>query len=263
MFEHLTALSPLAAGFIGSLVAGLGTGAGALAVFFKRQWKQEAQAIMLALAAGVMLGATLFSLILPAFEIIKTSGAGRMESGLVVAGGLALGALAIWALHANVPHEHFVKGPEGRTILNLGRNWLFILAITLHNLPEGMSVGVAYGDQPSTGLAMTIGIGLQNLPEGLAVAAALIGDGFSRARAFAIALVTGLVEPIGGLIGATAVALSDALLPWALAFAGGAMLFVISGEIIPETHQKGIENRATFSLVAGFILMMLLDLTLG
>jgi ZIP family zinc transporter len=182
---------------------------------------------------------------------------------LVTAAGIALGAVAIWVLNANVPHEHFVKGPEGRATVNLGQHWLFILAITLHNFPEGMSVGVAYGDRPATGLALTLGIGLQNLPEGLAVAAALLRDGFSRARAFWIALLTGLVEPVGGLFGATTVSLSDALLPWALAFAGGAMLFVISGEIIPETHQEGKEHYATFALVIGFIVMMLLDVTLG
>jgi ZIP family zinc transporter len=255
--------SLIAAGFLGSLVAGLATGVGALPIFFRRQWGRDGQVLMLSVAAGVMLGATVFSLVLPAIEIVQRRGGTELAGALVTAGGIALGALAIWVLHANIPHEHFVKGSESRGRIDLGRNWLFILAITLHNFPEGMSVGVAYGDQPSTGLAVTVGIGLQNLPEGLAVAAALIGDGFSRGRAFLIALGTGLVEPVGGLVGALAVSLSAALLPWALAFAAGAMLFVISGEIIPETHQHGTERRATFSLVMGFIVMMLLDATIG
>jgi ZIP family zinc transporter len=219
--------------------------------------------LLLSVAAGVMLGATVFSLVLPAMEIVQRRGGSELAAALVTAGGVALGALAIWALHANVPHEHFVKGPEGKSTIQLGRNWLFILAITLHNFPEGLSVGVAYGEQASTGITMTLGIGLQNLPEGLAVAAALVGDGFGRARAFSIALMTGLVEPVGGLVGALAISASASLLPWALAFSGGAMLFVISGEVIPETHQKGSEHRATFSLVAGFIAMMLLDVAIA
>lgn len=255
--------SPVVQGFLGSLVAGLGTGLGALPIFLRRHWDRSSQVAMLAVAAGVMLGATVFSLLLPALDIAQGRTGSELEAGLIVAGGLALGALAVWVLHANVPHQHFVKGPDGKVSVDLGRNWLFILAITLHNFPEGMSVGVAYGDQAATGLAVTLGIGLQNLPEGLAVAAALISDGFGARRAFWIALLTGLVEPVGGLIGATVVSLSSALLPWGLAFAGGAMLFVISGEIIPETHREGTEDRATFSLVVGFIVMMLLDLALG
>lgn len=261
--ESAAPLAVIANGLLGSLVAGLGTGLGALPIFFRREWSCNGQVILLAVAAGVMLGATFFSLVLPTLEIIEARGGSPLGAGLTAAGGIALGALAIWILHANVPHEHFIKGADGRATIDLGRNWLFILAITLHNFPEGLSVGVAYGDQQATGIAMTLGIGLQNLPEGLAVAAALLSDGFSRGRAFLIALITGLVEPIGGLVGATAVGLSDALLPWALAFAGGAMLFVVSGEIIPETHQEGSERSATFSLVAGFIIMMLLDVAMG
>src|SRR5690606_24380099 len=121
------------------------------------------------------------------------------------------------------------------------------------NLPEGLSVGVAYGNGLSSGNAVALGIGLQNLPEGLAVAAALVSDGFERKRAFVIAFMTGLIEPLGGVIGALAVSASDMLLPWGLTFAAGAMLFVISGEIIPETHKEGVERIATFSLVAGFV----------
>lgn len=255
--------SVLVQGLLGSLVAGLATGVGALAIFVRRHWRPSEQIAMLSVAAGVMLGATVFSLVLPALEVAGARANNQLGAGLIVAGGLALGALSIWLIHAHVPHEHFVKGPEGGAALNLGRNWLFILAITLHNFPEGMSVGVAYGDQPATGLAVTLGIGLQNLPEGLAVAAALLSDGFGRGRSFVIALMTGLVEPVGGLVGATAVSLSDALLPWGLSFAAGAMLFVISGEIIPETHQTGSERYATFCIVIGFIVMMLLDLGLG
>ena len=254
----------MVAGLLGSLFAGLMTGVGALPVLGRGRWGDTSQALMLALAAGVMLGATVFSLVVPALDVVTARTGSELQAALVVSAGIALGALAIWVLDAALPHEHFVKGPEGSTrMFDLGRNWLFILAITLHNFPEGMSVGVAYGDAASTGLAVTLGIGLQNLPEGLAVAAALVGDGFSRGRAFALALLTGLAEPLGGLIGAVAVGFSDALLPWGLAFAGGAMLFVISSEVIPETHRAGVEKLATFALVIGFVVMMLLDVTLG
>lgn len=264
--SEMTGLSIALAGFAGSLVAGLCTGVGALAVFWRPKIDELGQALMLAVAAGVMLGATVFSLTIPALEIFET----RMESdvfGVLSTGaGLALGALAIWLLHSSVPHEHFVKGREGTGGLagSLGRHWLFVFAITLHNLPEGMSVGVSFGGgEIDNGISVTVGIGLQNMPEGLAVAAALIAEGTSRERAFLIALLTGMVEPLGGVIGATAVAFGDALLPWALAFSAGAMLFVISGEIIPETHAKGREHRATFALVIGFIAMMTLDVALG
>jgi zinc transporter, ZIP family len=263
MPDALSALPLVLVGFLGSLLAGLGTALGALPILLRAQWSQIAQALMLALAAGVMLGATVFSLLVPALEVVVARTGSETHAALVASGGIALGALTIWWIHARVPHEHFIKGRECHSGIRLGRNWLFVLAITLHNFPEGMSVGVAYGADFDAGMAVTIGIGLQNLPEGLAVAAALIRDGFSRGRAFWISALTGLVEPVGGLLGAFAVGLSDTLLPWGLTFAAGAMLFVISGEIIPETHRDGVEQRATFSLVMGFILMMMLDVTLG
>jgi ZIP family zinc transporter len=250
-------------GSLGSLAAGLATGVGALPILVRAQWSEAARAMMLALAAGVMLGATVFSLLLPSIEIVQAAGGSEAGAVLLASCGLLLGALAIWALNLLVPHEHFVKGREGIDSAALGRTWLFVIAITLHNFPEGMSVGVAYGAGLPTGLAVTAGIALQNLPEGLAVAAALMVTGASRGRAFGIALLTGLIEPVGGTIGAVAVSVAQSLLPWALAFAAGAMLFVISGEVIPETHRAGLEKRATFSLVVGFVVMMMLDVLLA
>lgn len=255
--------SVVLAGFLGSLVAGLATGLGALLVFIRTRWSRRAQVVMLATAAGIMLGATVFSLLLPAIEIAAARTGSDLGAVAIAAAGLLVGALGIWGLHSVLPHEHLIKGAEGRPWLRLGRHWLFIIAITLHNFPEGMSVGVAYGADRATGLAVTVGIGLQNIPEGLAVAAALVGDRFSRMRAFVIALCTGLVEPLGGLVGALAVSLSEALLPWGLTAAAGAMLFVISGEVIPETHREGVEQLATLCLVGGFIVMMLIDASLG
>jgi ZIP family zinc transporter len=255
--------APVLQGFLGSLAAGLATGLGALVVFVRPHWGRRGQAILLAGAGGVMLGATVFSLLLPALEIGAAQAGSPAGGSLIAAGGLLLGALGIHALHQSVPHEHFVKGTEGSPRFHLGRNWLFVLAITLHNLPEGMSVGVSYGESAATGVAVMLAIGAQNVPEGIAVAAALVDGGATRVRGFALALLSGLVEPVGGLLGALAASLSTALLPWALAFAAGAMFFVISGEIIPETHRSGTERAATFSLVVGFALMPVLDALIG
>lgn len=248
---------------MGSLVAGACTGLGALPIFIRRRWGDTSQVVMLSVAAGVMLGATVFSLMVPAIDVVVERTGSQTMAALVAAAGTLLGALSIWALHGVVPHEHFSKGEEGARSVRLGKHWLFVLAITLHNFPEGLSVGVAYGNGITSGNAVAAGIGLQNLPEGLAVAAALVSDGFDRMKAFAISFLTGLVEPLGGLVGALAVSTSDMLLPWGLTFAAGAMLFVISGEIIPETHRSGGERIATFSLVAGFVVMMFLDVALG
>lgn len=257
--------SPIVFGFLGSLVAGLGTGLGALPVFLRARWSQGAQRLMLAAAGGMMLGATFFSLLQPALALAGERGASSLEGVAVVALGLALGAVALHAAHAALPHAHFTKGPEGgAAAARLPRHTLVVLAIALHNFPEGLSVGVAYGaGTGATGHAVTVGIAAQNLPEGLAVAAALIADGAGRGRAFAIAALTGLVEPLGGLVGALAMSLSAALLPWGLAFAAGAMLFVVSGEVIPETHVEGRERSSTFAIIAGFIAMMGVAVMLG
>jgi ZIP family zinc transporter len=202
-------------------------------------------------------------LIVPALRIVEEQSSSALEPALVVGGGILLGAIAIFVVHSVVPHEHFAKDSEGHHFLALGRNWLFILAITLHNIPEGLSVGVAFGAGISSGFPVALGIGIQNMPEGLAVAAALSSDGATRLRAFLVALATGLVEPMGGLVGALVVHLSTVLLPWGLAFAAGAMLFVIVGEIIPETYRDDRHHGPTLALVVGFLIMMMLDVTLG
>ncbi len=256
-------MSPTLAGFLGSLAAGLATGLGALPVFVRSEWSKNSQRLMFALAGGMMLGATFFSLLQPALELVRTRGGTSLGAVVTVSLGLGLGAVALWAAHEAIPHEHFTKGREGGSAFHLGRNGLFVLAVALHNLPEGLSVGVAYGGgAAATGYAVTLGIAAQNLPEGLAVAAALLAGGLSRGRAFLIALLSGLVEPVGGLAGAMAVHASEALLPWGLAFAAGAMLFVVSGEVLPETHVEGGERSATFAVVGGFVAMMALAVLL-
>lgn len=255
--------SPIVAGLTGSLVAGLGTGLGAAPIFARATWSEHSRRLLLAGAGGMMLGATFFSLLRPALELARARAGSALGAGALAGAGMLLGALALWGLHRVVPHEHFTKGREGAQAA-LGRHWMVVLAIALHNLPEGLSVGIAYGDGAGTsGHAVMLGIAAQNLPEGLAVAAALVADGAPRSRAFAISLLTGLVEPVGGAIGALAMSVSSALLPWGLSFAAGAMLFVVSGEVLPETHVAGQERKATFAVTAGFVLMMVVAQALG
>jgi zinc transporter, ZIP family len=250
------------AGGIASLVAGACTGLGALPLLLHRGWGDRTRVLMLAWAGGVMLGATVFSLCVPALELV-TSQSSPQRAVFVVGLGILLGAFGIWTIHDVTPHEHLDTHRREGPRTSWSRHTLFVLAITLHNVPEGMSVGVAYGADADTGFAVAFGMALQNIPEGFAVAAAMQADGASVARSVGVSLATGLIEPVGGVIGALAVTLSSAFLPWGLALAAGAMLYVISGEIIPETHEGGREQLATLSLVGGFVLMMVLDVVLG
>jgi ZIP family zinc transporter len=251
-------------GFLASLAAGLMTGAGALPVLFGKAVPQRASDAMLGFAAGVMLSASYFSLILPGIEEGQALYGSTLAAALVAAAGIGAGAALVALLNAVLPHRHFVTGPEGADPGALPKIWLFIFAITIHNFPEGLAVGVGFGGgDVENGLSLATGIGLQNAPEGLAVAVALRGQGYGRLRAFVIALFTGLIEPVGGLLGVTAVSLSAQMLPPGLTFAAGAMLYIISHEIIPETHRHGHQNSATLGLLIGLVLMMLLDVTLG
>ncbi len=251
-------------GALASLLAGLASGVGALAVFFVRTLSERLQDSMLAAAAGVMLAASFFSLLLPGLEYGETLlGTTSAAAGLVIFGVLS-GAIALYYIHQKLPHEHFNLGREGPNAAHIRRIWLFIIAITLHNFPEGMAVGVGFaGGDVRNGAVLATGIGIQNIPEGLAVAFSLLAVQYSRAKAFGIALLTGLAEPIGGLFGATLVWLAEPIMPWTLGFAAGAMLFIISNEIIPETHRNSYKTLATFSLMIGFVVMMFLDATLG
>jgi ZIP family zinc transporter len=221
-------------------------------------------------AGGIMLAASAFSLLLPGLDVAAGTVGNDALAGIMIAAGTLLGGTAFWAVHNFLPHEHFIKGAESGAGISEGdqllakRLWFFILAITLHNFPEGLAVGVGFGgSDEAAGWALTLGIGIQNMPEGFIVALAMVSLGYSKMIAFAVAFLTGLVEPAGGLVGASAVAFVQPLLPWALAFAAGAMLFVVGGEIIPETHRKGRETEATFGLLLGFCLMIVLDTAVG
>lgn len=253
------------AGLLASFIAGgIGTAAGAGGIFLFRKLSIKLEDALLSIAAGIMLAATFFSLLLPALEHAEALTHAKLPAVLLVSTGILLGAIGLWFLHQHLPHEHFIIGKDNQMSTKMRKIWLFVMAITLHNFPEGMAVGVAFaGSDTANAITLATGIGLQNLPEGLAVAASLLAINYSRRFAFIIAALTGLVEPIGGLIGASLGIISVAMLPCMLGLAAGAMLFVISHEIIPETHRRGYEHLATFSLIGGFVLMMLLDATLS
>ena len=260
----MSGLEVISLGALASLLAGLGTGVGSLGAFFLRRLSPRLEDAMLSAAAGIMLAASFFLLLLPGIEYGERYFDGRSLPVLVVISGLLIGAIVLELINRHVPHEHFIAGREGPEAAAINRIWLFIIAITLHNFPEGMAVGVGFaGGNIENGIALATGIGLQNIPEGLAVSMSLLAVGYSQLRAFTIGTLTGLAEPIGGLLGAAAVAIAGPLMPWTLGFAAGAMLFIISDEIIPETHRRGYETLATFSLLTGFAVMMFLDATLG
>jgi ZIP family zinc transporter len=237
-------------GSVASLLAGLATGAGALPVLFTKKVSDRLLDIMLGFSAGIMLAATFFSLIVPSIDLSNV---------WVAVAGIVLGAITLHLVDRFIPHFHPALGMEGPSS-RLSRVWLFALAITIHNFPEGLAVGVSFGTGDiAAGLVVALAIGLQNMPEGLAVALPLLREGYSKRKSLWYGTLTGLVEPVGGLLGVALVSIFSSILPWALAFAAGAMLFVVSDEIIPESHRKGFEREATFGLVAGFIVMMLLD----
>jgi ZIP family zinc transporter len=248
-----------------SAAAGLATAAGALPVLAIKGISQRLQSAFLGFAAGVMLAASFFSLILPGLEAAASNGANAAVSAGIIGAAILLGAMTLQFVNKHAPHEHFIIGPnQGAVTSQMQRIWLFVIAITLHNFPEGLAVGVSFGGgNLSNGTATALGIGLQNVPEGLAVAVSLASVGYGRGFSFLAALATGLVEPVGGFLGIAAVTYSSILLPWGLGFAAGAMIWVVSSEIIPETHREGQQNPATTALMGGLVLMLFLDWTLG
>ncbi|WP_035985469.1 ZIP family metal transporter [Leptolyngbya sp. KIOST-1] len=257
-------MNPLASGFLASLFAGLSTSLGALPVLLPYDPSERTQGILLGIGGGMMLAATSFSLILPGTDAAIALGYSGPVAAMVMVAGVLLGGAFLWGAHNLFPHEHFFKGPEGPEAQHMKRIWLFVIAIALHNFPEGLAVGVGFGGGEQAGaLALAVGIALQNIPEGLVVAIALRNIGYAPAYAFAIASLTGLIEPIGGLVGAAVVTLAQATLPWAMGFAAGSMLFVIVDEIIPDIDQKAFGQRGTLGLMGGFVTMMFLDIALG
>lgn len=249
---------------LGGMAGFLTTTLGALPALVLRSVPQRVEDSLLGFAAGMMLAASAFSLLLPGLD----AGAELLDSkplgAAVVVSGMALGVLLMLGLDQFTPHEHDKTGPCGPGHAQCSRMWLFIFAIALHNLPEGMAIGVSFSNADmSVGLPLTTAIALQDIPEGLAVALALRGAGVSAWQAVMVASLSGALEPIGAFLG---VGLSSGLAlayPVGLGLAAGAMLFVVSHEVIPETHRNGHQTTATIGLMVGFALMMVLDTTLG
>lgn len=246
----------IAIGSLSSILAGLATGLGAVPVLFYRHITHRTLNTMLGGAAGVMLAATAFSLIVPGIQYGNQVWPGW--GVYVVAVGIMAGAGFLVLADQWLPYEKYLE--KGETFDSLRKVWLFIAAITLHNLPEGGAVGVSFGAGDwHNGVALAMAIALQNIPEGLAVALPLVALGYRREQAVLIATLTGLIEPVGGIVGVIMAKAFMPIMPIGMAFAAGAMLFVISDDIIPETQSKGKARYATFAVMFGFIVMMILD----
>lgn len=255
------AWSPALAGSIASLLAGLATGVGALPILGIGRGAQRHQGTLLGFAAGVMLAASFFSLIIPALDHLRGAGAGRWLARSVVTASVAAGAAIIMALGRLLPAEEIEPAPVGGRMSHRSV-WLFVLAITLHNLPEGLAVGVSFaGGAYAQGGATALGIGVQNIPEGFAVGCALALR-YPPGISFLGALLSGLVEPVAGTAGALLVAHFTPLLPWALCLAAGAMISVIMSQIVPDLGREPA-GRPQIGLILGLCLMMLLDIALS
>ena len=243
-----------------ALGVGGATVIGALIGFIFKGFSHKFSDIVLSFAAGVMLAAAVFGLILPAIEHGK-------EYGLVITiAGIFAGAGCMMLVDRLVPHLHKLTGndEEQHNNTRLGKVMLFVIAIAIHNLPEGIAAGVGFGTGNNTeALLIAGGIALQNIPEGMVIIGPMLSSGVKPAKTFLIAAMTGIIEVVGTFIGYFAVSIASAILPFALAFAGGTMLYVISDEMIPETHAHGNEKGATIALLVGFSVMLISDTLLG
>lgn len=216
--------------------------------------------IVLSFAAGVMLAAAILGLVIPSLEF------GGKYGIFITVAGIFTGAVCLNLIDKLVPHLHRLVGPDTETHnnANLSKVLLFVAAIGIHNLPEGIAAGVSFGSgDASQALIIAGGIALQNIPEGMVIIGPMLAAGVSAKKTFVCAMVTGLVEVVGTLIGFFAVSIASAILPFALAFAGGTMLYVISDEMIPETHAHGSQRGATYALLFGFCVMLVTDFFLG
>lgn len=262
----MIANSVILTGFVASLLAGLATFVGALPILASGRPSERQENLMLGFAAGVMLAASFFSLIIPGIEQARATGASQVAASATMVAAILLGGFCLAQLNALVPPlDKLGLGPRGIADARFRRVWLFVAAITLHNFPEGLAVGVSFGfgAGTGTGVATAVGIGVQNLPEGFAVAGALAGLGYSRRTAVLLALASGLVEPVAGLAGASLVSLASSLLPWGLGFAAGAMIYVVASEILPDMRIRAGGHRAAHAMMVGLVAMLFLDTTLG
>lgn len=247
-------------GFFASVVAGLATVLGALPAVMFKEISFRTVNFMMGMAAGIMLAATAYSLVEPGVDYGNALWPGW--GVYVVVLGILLGAWCLDWAERKLPHDIFKGTPEDSA--SLRKVWIFVAAITLHNFPEGLSVGVSFGGGDwANGTLLAIAIGAQNIPEGMAVALPLVGIGYKPWKAVGIAMISGLVEPVGGLLGVTMVTVFETLLPLGMGFAAGAMLYVIAYEIIPEIQSRERSKLAVYGVLIGFAIMTILETSLG
>ena len=270
MLEYLANLNPVLQALLGTIFTWFLTALGAAGVFFAKEIRKKVLDGMLGFAAGVMIAASFWSLLAPAIEMSEGM---RIPSFIPAVVGFLLGGIFLRIVDKILPHLHLglpISEAEG-VKTSWQRSILLILAITIHNIPEGLAVGVAFGAVAygltsatiTAAVALAFGIGIQNFPEGLAVSMPLRREGMSRGKAFWYGQLSGTVEPIAGVLGAVAVLIARPILPYALAFAAGAMIFVVVEELVPESQQGGNTDIATMGAMLGFAVMMLLDVALG
>ena len=270
MWETFLSLGHVTQALIAGLFTWGMTALGASTVFLAREVNRKALDVMLGFAAGVMIAASFWSLLLPAIEL---SAGGMMPEWMPAGIGFILGGMALGSMDKVLPHLHI--GFPDDTAEGIPTSWrrstLLILAVTMHNIPEGLAVGVAFGalaagfpvETVTAAIALAIGIGIQNFPEGMAISMPLRREGFSARRSFWYGQLSGIVEPVAAVIGAVAVIIAQPILPYALAFAAGAMIFVVIEEVVPESQLNGNADAATFGAMLGFVVMMILDVGLG
>jgi ZIP family zinc transporter len=265
--QFLATLSPVALAALGTGFTFFMTALGAAVVFFLRgETNQNLRHIFLGFAAGVMIAASVWSLLIPAIEMAEEQG---KIGWLPAAGGFTLGILFLLILDAVIPHLHPGSKESEGPKTKLPGSTLMVLAVTLHNIPEGMAVGLACalaasgGGSAAAAVALALGIGLQNFPEGAAISLPLKKDGFSYRKAFAYGALSGIVEPIGGIVAVLVAGGIASLMPWFLAFAAGAMMYVVVEELIPKAQLGEHSHAGTLGALTGFLVMMILDVALG
>ena len=270
MVEYFLNLHPVYQALVATLFTWFMTAAGAGVVFFFKTINRGMLDAMLGFAAGVMIAASYWSLLAPAIEMSAGSG---LPTWVPATSGFLMGGAFLWVIDKLLPHLHpgFPKEEAEGVSTSWRRSVLLVLAITIHNIPEGLAVGVAFGalaaDLPAASIggaiALAIGIGIQNFPEGAAVSVPLRREGFSRLKSFWYGQLSGIVEPVAGVLGAIAVIFMKPVLPYALAFAAGAMIYVVVEELIPESQAEKHTDVATVGAMLGFAVMMTLDVALG
>ncbi len=271
MIDFFITLSPVMQALLGTIFTWGMTALGAALVFTTKTMNYKLLDGMLGFAGGVMIAASFWSLLSPALDMAE---GGPLPAWLPVAVGFILGAVFLWGVDKLIPHLHpnlKMKDAEGIHPERIRRSTLLVFAITLHNIPEGLAIGVAFGAVAAgfesaslpAAVALAIGIGIQNFPEGTAVSMPLRREGMSRRKSFMYGQFSGMVEPIAAIIGVLAVTLMEPLLPFALSFAAGAMIFVVAEEVIPSSQENGNKDFASMCLIIGFTVMMILDVALG